>query len=107
MVLPGRGNRGIHQQLPILEFDNCHADGCGNVDACQRVFLFKAPDSAGLHLNMIITLIQHAVLLVVLLEDHDLQVGKRHCWKAAESPDFVSSRCMLTYEDSKSISMST
>ena len=32
-VVPGRGYRGIHKQLPILELDDCHADGGSNIEA--------------------------------------------------------------------------
>lgn len=51
-AVPCGGYWGIDKQVSILQFDNCHADGGGNIDACQRVLLFKAPDGARLHLNM-------------------------------------------------------
>lgn len=55
-MLPGRGYRGIHKQLPIFEFDDCHADGSGNIEASQSMLLFEAPNGARLHLSIIIPL---------------------------------------------------
>lgn len=49
--MPCWRDRGVYEQLSILQLHNSHTDGGDHIDACQGLLLLKAPNGSWLYLQ--------------------------------------------------------